>query len=49
MAFRDMSFREKSAWISFVLILLISIVYFAHVPSVMVDQGEDNEETIRQR
>jgi hypothetical protein len=31
-----MSFREKSAWISFVLVFVASVVYFAHAVAVMV-------------
>ena len=31
-----MSFREKSAWISFVLVFVASTVYFAHAVAVMV-------------
>ena len=33
-----MSFREKSAWISFVLILLLSLVYFSHAVVVAAHQ-----------
>ena len=39
--FRDASFREKSAWISFVLILVASAVYFTHAAIALAagDEG----------
>ena len=31
-----MSFREKSAWITLILMLLVSVIYFLHVPLTLV-------------
>ncbi|HEY8519725.1 MAG TPA: hypothetical protein VIN61_06570 [Gammaproteobacteria bacterium] len=30
-----MSFREKSAWVTLIAILIVATMYFLHVPSVL--------------